>query len=213
MPSLSALPSRHEVLRIGLAGFSTLSLADLLRSRAEAATPTEAGRTARTALILVWLHGGASHLETYDPKPLASSDYRGPYAPIATNVPGLDLCELLSHHAKVADRFSLLRSVVHTGFCHQQGTQQLLTGHPERVLRSTPLHPDVFSVAHKLRYQHDRRLPHYVSVSRVSYGGSAYLGAGYSPFVIHEDPNNSAGFRPWNERACRIDKRVADLNG
>ena len=211
MPSLSALPSRREVLRLGLAGFSTLSLADLLRSRAGASTPTEARKT---ALILVWLHGGASHLETYDPKPLASSDYRGPYAPIATNVPGLDLCELLPDHAKVADRFTLLRSVVHTGFCHQQGTQQLLTGHPERVLRNTPLHPDVFSIAHKLRYQDHRRLPNYVSVSPVSYGGSAYLGAGYSPFVIHEDPNSDTFSVPNigvpdAPRAERLARRVS----
>ena len=55
-----------------------------------------------TALLVVWLHGGASHLETYDPKPLAPSEYRGPYRPIATRVPGMQISELLPHHARVA---------------------------------------------------------------------------------------------------------------
>lgn len=212
MPAASARSSRRELLRFGLGGLGGLSLADLLRSRCEGAGAGVPVR--RTALILVWLHGGASHIETYDPKPLAPSDYRGPFSPIATRVSGMELCELLPEHAKVADRFTLLRSVVHTGFCHQQGTQQLLTGHPERVLRNTPLHPDVFSIVHKLRYDHDRDLPNYVSVYPVSYGGSAYLGPGFNPFVIYDDPN-SESFHipnigvPGPPEAARLSRRVS----
>ncbi|MCA9112934.1 MAG: DUF1501 domain-containing protein, partial [Planctomycetaceae bacterium] len=201
--------TRREVLRAGLGGFSALSLSELLRQRAAASTDT----AKNTAVILVWLHGGASHLETYDPKPHASSDYRGPFSPIATNVPGIDLCELLPHHAKVADRFTLLRSVVHTGFCHQQGTQQLLTGHPERVLRNKPLHPDLFSIAHKVRYAGDRELPNYVAVNPTSYAGSAYLGPAFEPFMITGDPND-AGFAvpniglPDEARVRRLSDRI-----
>ncbi|MBX3438565.1 MAG: DUF1501 domain-containing protein [Planctomycetaceae bacterium] len=212
MSMSSAVTSRRELLRFGLGGFSALSLADLVRSRSEGA---DAGvPVKKTALILVWLHGGASHIETYDPKPQASSDYRGPFAPIATNVPGIDLCELLPEHAKVADRFTLLRSVVHTGFCHQQGTQQLLTGHPERVLRNSPLHPDVFSIAHKLRYAEDSRIPNYVSVYPVSYGGAAYLGPGYNPFIVYDDPNSEKFYIPnigvpGPQEAARLSRRVS----
>jgi hypothetical protein len=136
--------SRRELLRVGLAGIGGLTMPGLLRLRAHAAAkkPGE-----RTAVILVWLPGGASHLETYDPKPKATSEFRGPFSPIPTRVPGIDLCELLPKHASVADKFTILRSMVHTGFCHQQGTQQLLTGHPVRDLKQKPDDPDLFAIA------------------------------------------------------------------
>ena len=177
---------RREVLRFGLAGLGSLSLPGLfnLRAQARAATSPEP-----TALIVVWLQGGASHLETYDPKPLAASDYRGPYAPIHTKVDGMDICELLPHHAKVADRFSILRSMVHTGFCHQQGTQQLFTGHPVRVLKQKPDHPDLLSITHRLRSGGRRNIPNYVGIPPTSYFGSAYLGPAYEPFSVSVDPN------------------------
>ncbi|MBC7817036.1 MAG: DUF1501 domain-containing protein, partial [Planctomycetaceae bacterium] len=89
---------RREIFRAGLAGFASLSLPELLRQRAAA----ESNGAKRTALILVWLPGGHSHIETYDPKPKAPSEYRGQFNPVATNIPGLDLCELLPQHARVA---------------------------------------------------------------------------------------------------------------
>jgi uncharacterized protein (DUF1501 family) len=181
---------RREFLKLGLGGFSAMSLPKLLRQRAEAAPSSNAGE--KTAIILVWLPGGHSHLETYDPKPLASSDYRGPYSPISTAAPGVDLCELLPHHARVADRFTILRSIVHTGFCHQQGTHQLLTGFAERVLRQQPLYPDIFSVAHKLRFDNSRRLPNYVGVGPVNYSGPSYLGNSYGVFPVGGDPNSES---------------------
>ncbi|HEX3726160.1 MAG TPA: DUF1501 domain-containing protein, partial [Pirellulales bacterium] len=99
-------------MRCSLSGLSSLSLSELFRRRAIAAQPKE-----RTALIVVWLHGGASHLETYDPKPGAPDEFRGPYLPISTKMPGLQICELLPRHATIAHRFNILRSMVHTGFC------------------------------------------------------------------------------------------------
>src|SRR5687767_15969285 len=106
------LRHRREFLRTGLAAFGSLSLGDLYRLRASTpATPS----SERTAVILVWLRGGMSHLDTLDPKPDAPSEYRGPYAPIATRVPGMTLTELLPRHARLADKFTLLRSVAHTG--------------------------------------------------------------------------------------------------
>ena len=182
--------SRRQWLRLGLGGFSALSLPELLKRRSDA---DEAGRKRQnTAIILVWLPGGHSHLETYDPKPLAASEFRGPYGPIATKAPGVRLCELLPHHARVADKFSILRSLVHTGFCHQQGTHQLLTGFPERVLRRKPLYPDVFSVTHKLRYDSSHRLPKYVGVGPVNFLGPSYLGNAYDVFAVTGDPNSDS---------------------
>lgn len=179
--------ARRELLRIGLAGVTALGLPELSRRRALAANAT--GSTSRTAIILVWLPGGASHLETYDPKPEASSEFRGPYAAIDTAAAGVRLCELLPHHARVADRFSILRSMVHTGFCHQQGTQQLLTGHPVRELKQKPDDPDLLSIAHYVRHESTRELPNYVGVPAINYGGAAYLGGAYEPFTVSGDLN------------------------
>src|SRR5215510_3449287 len=107
---------RREFLRLGLAGLGSLTLPELFRLRAQSRAST-----GRKALLVVWCHGGASHLETYDPKPSAPSEYRGPFSPIASQVPGMQLCELLPRHAAVAKRFTILRSLVHGGVCHDSG--------------------------------------------------------------------------------------------
>src|SRR5262245_40158170 len=122
--------NRREFLSAGLTGLGSLSLPGLLALRARAA----AGPRERTALLVVWLQGGASHLETYDPKPDAPAEVRGPFGAIATRAEGVRISELLPEHARVADRFTVVRSLAHTGFCHQQGNQQMFTGHPELVL-------------------------------------------------------------------------------
>jgi hypothetical protein len=182
------LLGRRELLRAGALSLFGAGLADLLRRRAEAA----AGRPrADTALLVVWLHGGASHLETYDPKPLAPAEYRGPYRPIATRVPGMQLSELLPRHARVAHRFTLLRSLAHTGPCHDSGPQQLFTGFPITVNRPRPDHPDLFAVVDRLRADPSRPLPNNVGVPPIPYLGAAYLGPAHEPFAVHGDPNDS----------------------
>lgn len=204
---------RREILRAGLTGFTALSLPELFAHRAAAdSTSPVANNSKRTALILVWLPGGHSHLETYDPKPKAPSEYRGLFNPIATNVSGIDLCELLPRHAQVADKFSILRSVVHTGFCHQQGTHQLLTGHPVLELKLKPDDPDCFSIANSLRPNPNRSLPNYVGVPPVNYSGAAYLGSSFEPFAVYGDPNQPSfevpniGMKP--EAAARLQTRI-----
>ena len=162
-----------------------MSLSNLIRQRSQA----EPSSKKDTAVILVWLPGGPSHLETYDPKPQATTDFRGPYAPIQTVVPGIEISELLPRHARVADRFTLLRSVAHSGFCHQQGTHQLLTGFAERVLRRKPLYPDIFAITNKIRYRSNRQIPNYVGVGPVNFLGPSYLGNAYDVFSVTNDPN------------------------
>jgi hypothetical protein len=102
----------------------------------------------------------------------------------------MQLCELLPLHSRIADKFSILRSMVHTGFCHQQGTQQLLTGHPGLDLKQKPAHPDFLAVANKLRFDANRRIPNYVGLPPASYGGSAYLGPSFESFDVGGDPND-----------------------
>lgn len=135
------LPSRRGVLQAGLLGLGGLSgtglsgsglgwgglgLADLLRARAEAAP----GSLPDTAVIFLFLHGGPSQLETYDLKPRATSEVRGPFLPIPTKVPGLELCELLPRHAEIADRFTLLRSLTHGEGGHFEAHGRFMSGHP-----------------------------------------------------------------------------------
>ena len=99
--------SRRELLRVGALGAAGITLGDLLRIESQAAE-----RQARAkSVILLWLWGGPSHLDTFDMKPHAPVEYRGPYAPIATNVPGIDICELLPHLARRADRYAIIRSL------------------------------------------------------------------------------------------------------
>src|SRR4051794_20184969 len=131
--------ARRDFLRCGLAGISGLTLPGLLRLKAQAAASPA---REPTALILVFLHGGARHLETYDPKPLAPLEYRGPFSAIPTTVPGLHISELLPRHARIAKKFTILRSMVHTGFCHGIGQQQMFTGHDVRQFDPRPSHPD-----------------------------------------------------------------------
>ncbi|MGD9646195.1 MAG: DUF1501 domain-containing protein [Pirellulales bacterium] len=147
-------------------------------------------------MILVWLRGGASHLETYDPKPNASSDYRGPFAPIATNNSGLQICELLPRHARIADRFTILRSMAHTGGGHPSGSLQLLSGDPDTQDKPEPGYPDLMTVAHYLRRHAGRTLPNYIGVNAITrydsftIAGPAYLGPAYEPFKVSGDPSD-----------------------
>jgi hypothetical protein len=189
--SRNGLP-RREFLRVGLTGFTSLSLAGLYNLRAQAKSITA---EERTAVILVWLRGGASHLDTFDPKPLASSDYRGPYRPIATNVPGIDISELLPRLSAVSDKYTLLRSIAHTGGGHPAGSLQVLSGDTDRADKPKPIYPDWMTVAHFLRSDPTRSLPNYVAVNPVdrydsfTIAGPSYLGPSYEPFRVTGNPN------------------------
>lgn len=180
---------RRDFLRAGYLGLGGLSLADLLRARAIATPPA-----AETACILVWLHGGPSHLETYDLKPEAPVEYRGEFKPMHTNVPGLDICELLPRHARLADKFSLIRSVSHEFSAHAGGVQQVLTGRPPNVKeKDEPDYPDVGAIVKRVLAGQRRELPMYVAIpARFQSGGPAYLGKNCEPFVLSgnvRDPN------------------------
>jgi uncharacterized protein (DUF1501 family) len=180
-------------MRIGLSGFASLSWPGLLRLQAEnAAKPARE----KTAVILVWLRGGCSHLDTYDPKPDIGSEYRGPFKTISSKVPGMQLTELIPLQAKIADKFTLVRSMTHTGGGHPAGSLQMLSGDPDPRDKPKPLLPDWMSVANYLRAKESPRsnpLPNYVGVNPIvnydsfTIAGPAYVGAAYSPFSVTGD--------------------------
>src|SRR5439155_1106742 len=156
-----------------------------LYALAEAGRPTDDPPVRKARAFLA----GARHLETYDPKPDAPSEYRGPYRPIETSVPGLRVSELLPGHARVARRFTLLRSLAHTGPCHDSGPQQLFTSFPTTVNKLKPDHPDLFAVVDRLRADPARPLPNNVWVPPIPYLGAPYLGPAHEPFAVPRDPN------------------------
>ncbi|MBI1917869.1 MAG: DUF1501 domain-containing protein [Planctomycetes bacterium] len=179
---------RRDVLRAGFLGLGGLCLGDLLRLRAAGDKHGE-----QTACVLVWLGGGPSHLDTYDLKPDAPAEYRGPYRPIRTRVPGLDVCQLLPRHARIAHRFALVRSCTHGFAGHWDGAQHVLTGWPAVLTGGgtpTSVFPEIGAVVKKVRPQGRGGLPTYVTIShRIDFVGPAYLGKGYEPFVAVGDPS------------------------
>lgn len=199
-PARSAVKScggpleRRDFLRLGAVGLGGLSLADALRARAEA----ETGASQDTSIIFVWLPGGPPHMETYDMKPDAPAEYRGEFRPIHTNVPGIDVCELMPRHAQVADRYTLIRSIAHKFADHGGGHKRFLTGRePKTPTGFVNDSPAVGSIVAKMREQRNVGLPNYISgthpgragVNTYSFG-AAYLGGAYAPFNVPGDPSD-----------------------
>ncbi len=115
--------ARRSFLQIGMSGMGMLGLPALLRAKEASAGPRK-----NTPVILLWLDGGPSHHDTYDPKPDAPREYAGIWNPVPSCVPGMDFCELLPLHTKVADKFSVVRSVHHRTGDHFTGGHWMLTG-------------------------------------------------------------------------------------
>ncbi len=182
---------RRAFLQAGLAGAASLSLPGILKLQNAQAAATNAEKK---AIIMVWLPGGLSHLDTYDPKPDAGSEYAGPFKPIDTKVPGLRFTELLPKQAALADKMVVLRSMRQTAGGHPAGSMQLLSGDPDTRDKPKPKYPDWMTVSKYLLAKAGPRktaLPSYVGVNPpLEYNGPAYLGDAYSPFVVRGDPNN-----------------------
>ena len=182
--------NRRGMLKLGALGLGGLALPDLLRLRAAEAT---AGKpVADTAVILLWLDGGPSQFETYDPKPDAPDEYRGPWKAIKTKVPGVHFGELLPKQAELADKLAVIRSCAHKESGHGSAVKNLNTGypHPPNTNEGTFLYPSIGSTAAKVREGARGKLPHYVCVPTVSVfkgevGGGAYLGTAYEPFGVN----------------------------
>jgi hypothetical protein len=181
-PGTDPRPTRRGFLRLGALTLGGLTLPDVLRLRAEA--PAAGSR--QKAVIMIHLSGGPSHLDMYDMKPGAPSEYRGEFRPIRTNVPGVEICELMPRQAKIADRFAILRGVqlahLHTanefysGFPWQDSPRASVPGEAQR--------PAVGSVVSRLRGNRSG-IPPYVSLdNKPDWERAYYSGPEHEPFRV-----------------------------
>src|SRR6185436_4992196 len=146
--------TRRSFLRVGGLVLGGLALSDLLRLRAEGAVAS--GKRGKS-VIMICLGGGPSHVDMYDMKPGAPSEIRGEFRPIKSNVPGMDLCELLPQQAKIADKFAVLRTATWQEPDHQR--IEIFTGYPKKERR-----PSFGSYVSRFGQRSDTTLPKFVSL-------------------------------------------------
>ena len=182
---------RRDFLKAGALGLFGLSLTDLFRLKAEAATAAEASVSASraagtaTSVILVWLGGGPSHLDMWDLKPDAPEEIRGLFKPRATNVSGIQISEHLPKLAEQTDKLCIIRSMTSPEAAHERGTHYMMTGYQPLPGFAVPGYGAVVS---KLKEQRSA-LPPYISVpGPVAYGGGGFLGASLAPFSPGGNP-------------------------
>ncbi|MBI3864724.1 MAG: DUF1501 domain-containing protein [Planctomycetia bacterium] len=175
--------SRRDALRIGALGLGGLALPGLLAARSAQA---EQRAVKDTSVVFLFLSGGPSHIDTYDMKPQAPAEVRGPFKPIATRLPGLEICELMPRQAEIADKFSLVRTFSHEDGNHGSAVHWVATGvlHPPADLGAAQIAPFPGSVAARVRGERRQTgMPPYVSLHRMpTADGPAYLGVGCAPF-------------------------------
>ncbi len=180
--------TRREVLRAGVLTALGLALPDLLRAKSQAAEPDgkPAVRAAAKACILIWLDGGPSHIDLFDPKPDAPAEIRGPFKPIATRVPGIQLGEYLPQTARWMHEIALVRSMTHPLGEHNFGSHFMLTGYKPTPVLTYPSYGSVLA----LTRQAAGVLPPYIAVpDQNGEGGAGFLPATCRPFEVGGDPS------------------------
>jgi hypothetical protein len=182
--------SRRDFLRIGALAGLGLTLPGLFKWQTLWAGSGRRAKTRARSVILVYLGGGLSHHDSFDPKPDAPAEIRGQYKPIATNVPGLQVSEMLPHMARTMDRVCLVRSGAHNNDHHETATNWVLCGRFGSAFGDYPAMGAV--VAHEVGFT--GKLPPYVAIPRNpsftwELGKSAFLGGRYESFKTG-DPND-----------------------
>lgn len=183
--------SRRDCLQIGLGTLLGGGLATALRAQAsEGSKPPAVAKSC----ILIWMDGGPTHYETFDPKPRAPSEIRGEFKPLSTKVPGIIVSEHMKKLAGLMDKIALVRSIRHDQGNHGAGNHYMMTGAPPRIPVGcgafVSFHPSLGSVVAQ-EIGAPAGLPAYFSMPSMSRsGGPNFLGAQYAPFVVDGDPNN-----------------------
>jgi len=188
--------NRRGFLQIGTLGWAGLSLSESI-----GAPPTVPG-SSRKAVILFFMAGGPSHLDMYDMKPDATAEVRGPFSPIDTNLPGMQVCELMPGHARIADRLAVIRSITHDLSVHDDATHWVQTGFPLLNARQRrQQNPSQGSVVSQLRGPNQAGMPAYVCIPEDYqrhmgfYETAAYLSARHNAVNAGGDPS-LGNYRP-----------------
>ena len=189
--------SRRSFIQAGLMGSAGLSLGSVLRAEALAG-PAE-GATRKNNVILLWMRGGPSHIDMWDPKPEAPVEYRGEFGTIDTAVPGIQLTDMLPRCAQIMRDWSIIRSLYHQDAGHSTGDQICFTGYPSGPNGDENIHPSCCAIAAEQLGGQDRELPASVMIPRLVPGtGSAYLGVAHKPFETLADPAAKGPFQVPN---------------
>jgi len=173
--------SRRDCLKVGALGLGGLSLPQLLRLQSAQAAIGNAPARRPKSVIMIWLRGGASHIDSYDMKPDAPVEVRGEFRPTATNVPGIQICDLMPKQTEIMDKLAIIRGIKSVDI-GDHTPHYILTGFPDRGKR-----PVIGAVVSKLQPRIDG-LPPYVSLMYQPPGlydteGPTYVGAAHRPFV------------------------------
>lgn len=182
--------SRRDFLQVGALGLGGLTLSDLLRAKGEASEARR--RTKEASVIWLWLGGGPTHVETFDPKMTAPSEYRSVTGEVDTNLPGVTLGGNFERMAAVADKLAFVRSFAHTNSGHGGGTHYVMTGYDNRQADNggIPTRPGIGSILARVRGTNhpETGIPTYVRLGNIYSDGPAFLGTACGPF----DPRGEA---------------------
>ncbi|MBW3538869.1 MAG: DUF1501 domain-containing protein [Planctomycetes bacterium] len=179
---------RRDFLHVGFAGGLGLTLADFFRLKQAQAEQKfyETKEGTAKGVIFIYLPGGAAHQETWDPKPYAPIEYRGPMNSIDTNVTGVRINEMLPQTAKLADKLAICRSMTHGEAAHERGTHNMFTGYRPSPALQFPSMGSV--VTHEFGPRNN--LPQYVCIPNQpnEFAGTGYLSSSFAPFSLGADP-------------------------
>lgn len=183
----STFMQRRDFMQVGAASMLGISLPQLLRSSASAAPKhyeTKEGQA--KSLIHIFLPGGSAQQETWDPKPYAPAEYRGPFDAIDTNLDGVQFSENMKHLAKIADKMTVIRSMTHGEAAHERGTHNMFTGYRPSPATTYPSFGSV--VSHEFGPR--KNLPPYVCIPKQpnEHAGTGYLSSAYGAFSVGGDP-------------------------
>lgn len=192
VPEGLVVRSRRNMLKASMAGLAGLSLPRLLKSRATA-SQNGVSVSSHKSVILLWMTGGPSHIDTWDPKPTRPENNRGPFAAISTRIPGVQICEHLPKQAAMLDKFTLIRSV-DCQFSNHEPNMVMQTANNDaepRLSTKGHLYPAFGSIIAKLRGPNQPGMPPYVafikSKSHLAFAG--YLGQQFDPFLGNDAAN------------------------
>lgn len=204
--------TRRDFLQVGALGLGGLTLADTLRSNAQSA---EAGRPSNDkSVIWLWLGGGPTHVETFDPKMTAPAEYRSVTGEVKTNLPGVTLGGNFERMAGVADKMAFVRSFAHTNSGHSGGTHYVMTGYDNRLADNGAAsdRPGIGSIVSRVRGTNHpvTGMPTYVRLNGIYADGPAFLGTAFGPFDSGGEARRNMAL---NVAKSRLDTRRSLLEG